>query len=125
VTRWYSRPLFFVADVEAAVGFYVEKLCFRVDWKFEQDGKVFVAQVARSDCELILSSQWPDKNGKGMVFVSLDLDVLIAARQEFEAKGVKVSDGWWGYKCAIIEDLDGNVLYFPYPNDQPANDQSP
>ena len=30
-------------------------------------------------------------------------------------RGVDVKDGWWGYKLMIIEDPDGNQLYFAYP----------
>ena len=117
MASWYSRPVLFVADVERSLAFYVDQLGFRVDWSFKQEDKLFIAQVARSDCEIILSSQWPDKNGKGMLFISLDLDVLKATRAEFEAKGVAVRDGWWGYDTAIVDDPDGNVLYFPYPKD--------
>jgi hypothetical protein len=38
--------------------------------------RVWVAQVDRQGCELILSSQWPDKVGKGLMFISLDVGVL-------------------------------------------------
>jgi len=27
-----------------------------------------------------------------------------------------VKDGFWGYRLMIIRDLDGNELYFNYPN---------
>jgi hypothetical protein len=33
-----------------------------------------------------------------------------------EGRGVPVKDGRWGYRLLVIEDLDGNQLYFPYPN---------
>jgi hypothetical protein len=28
-----------------------------------------------------------------------------------------VEDGRWGYKLLVIEDLDGNQLFVPYPNE--------
>ena len=118
MTHWYSRPVLLVADLDAAIAFYVEKLGFHQDWRFADEGKGGVGQVSREGCELILSSHWPDKNDKGMIFISLDRDVLDAARKEFEANGVAVRDGWWGYDCAIVDDPDGNQLYFPYPNDK-------
>jgi len=38
-------------------------------------------------------------------------------RAELEGRGVSVKDGNWGYRVLVVEDLDGNVLYFPYPNE--------
>ena len=55
-----------------------------------------VAQVERQGCALILSSQWPDKVGKGPMFISLDVEVLNALRAELEGRGVDVKDGHWG-----------------------------
>jgi hypothetical protein len=42
--------------------------------------------------------------------------VLLALRAELEAKRVHVRDGYWGYPLMIVDDLDGNELYFPYPS---------
>ena len=27
---------------------------------------------------------------------------------------MNLKEGWWGYKLMIVEDPDGNQLYFPY-----------
>lgn len=78
-------------------------------------GKAWVAQVDRRGCELILSSQWPDKVGKGLMFISLDVGVLDALRAELEGRGVEVKTGRWGYRLLVIADPDGNQLDFPYP----------
>ena len=115
---WYMRPVLFVADVDKSLAFYIDKLGFTEAWRHSEDGQLLVAQVDRSGCELILSSQWPDKVGTALIFVSLGLDVLAAARTEFEGRKVEVKEGWWGYKLAIVEDPDGNQLYFPYPKDE-------
>ena len=40
-----------------------------------------------------------------------------AFRAELEARGVSVKEGHWGYRVLVIEDLDGNQLFFPYPNE--------
>lgn len=117
--QWYSRPILAVTDLERSLEFYVDKLGFTVAWHFaDSDGSGGVAQVDRAGTELILTSHWPDKAGSATIFISLDPDVLDAARTEFEGRGVSVKDGWWGYKLAIVEDPDGNQLYFPYPKDE-------
>ena len=112
---WYSRPVLFVAEVDRSVNFYVKQLGFRQAWRYEEESKAYVAQVDRHGCELILSSQWPDKAGKGLMFISLDLGVLDALRADLEGRGVDVKDGQWGYRLMVIADPDGNELYFPYP----------
>jgi catechol 2,3-dioxygenase-like lactoylglutathione lyase family enzyme len=112
---WYSRPVLFVADIDRSVDFYVKQLGFTQAWRYEEEGKAYVAQVDRQGCELILSSQWPGKVGKGLMFISLDLGVLNTLRTELEGRGVNVKDGQWGYRLMVIADLDGNELYFPYP----------
>jgi hypothetical protein len=62
-----------------------------------------------------IGSQWPDKVGKGLMFISLDVSVLDALRVELEGRSVDVKDGQWGYRLMVIADPDGNELYFPYP----------
>jgi catechol 2,3-dioxygenase-like lactoylglutathione lyase family enzyme len=114
---WYSRPVLFVADIDRSVDFYVKQLGFSRSWVYEDEGKAYVAQVERKGCELIFSSQWPDKVGKGLMFISLDVEVLNALRAELEGRGVDVKDGNWGYRLMVIVDPDRNELYFPYPAD--------
>ena len=119
--KWYTRAVLFVADIDRSVDFYVKQLGFTQPWRYEEEGKAFVAQVDRHGCELILSSQWPDKVGKGLMFISLDADVLDAVRAELEGRGVGVKDGQWGYRLMVIADPDGNELYFPYPKPPAAS----
>ena len=113
--KWYARPVLFVADIDRSVDFYGQQLDFTESWRYEEDGKAYVAQVDRLGCELILSSQWPDKVGNGLMFISLDVGVLDALRAELEGRGVDVKDGQWGYRLMVVTDPDGNQLYFPYP----------
>lgn len=114
---WYSRPVWSVADTARSLDFYASKLGFTEAWRYEENGRLLIVQVDREGCELILSSQWPERIGRGLVFVSLDLDVLEALRVELTAKGVEVKDGRWGYRLAVVADPDGNQLFFPYPAD--------
>ena len=124
--QWYTRPVLFVADIDRSVGFYVKQLGFTESWRYAEEGNAFVAQAERQGCELILSSQWPDKVGNGLIFISLDVAVLNALRADLEARGVAVKDGEWGYRLMVIADPDGNELYFPYPKSQaPASSTTP
>jgi hypothetical protein len=103
----------------------VDQLGFTSAWRHAEGGKTLVAQVDRQGCALILSCQWPEKVGKGLMFISLnvepwsrpaEVEAVDALRAEFESKGVPIKDGWWGYRLLVVEDPDGNLLYFPYPN---------
>jgi catechol 2,3-dioxygenase-like lactoylglutathione lyase family enzyme len=126
--EWYARPVLFVADIDRTLDFYVNRLGFTQSWKFEEEGQAFVAQGDRRGCALIFSSKWPDKVGKGLIFISLNVDAapdklrtevelaLDRLRIEFEGKGVDVEEGFWGYKLLVVRDPDGNELYFNYPD---------
>jgi catechol 2,3-dioxygenase-like lactoylglutathione lyase family enzyme len=115
--KWYARPVLFVTDIDRSIEFYVKQLGFSNPWRYEDEGTALVAQVERKGCELILSSQWPEKVGKGLIFISLDVEVLNNLRAELEGRGVDVKDGRWGYRLMVIVDPDRNELYFPYPSD--------
>jgi catechol 2,3-dioxygenase-like lactoylglutathione lyase family enzyme len=126
MTEWFARPVLHVSSVEASLRFYVDQLGFTIPWQFEEDGRVFVAQVDRTGCALILAEQWPEKVGKGLMFISLNVEpetheaavaALNALRVELEGRGVPVKDGRWGYRLLVVEDLDGNQLFFNYPNE--------
>ncbi len=117
MSTWFSRPVFFVADVDRSIAFYVEKLGFTPASRYEEEGRALVAQVDREDCELLLNSQQAEKIGRGRMFISLDLEPLQALRTEWEGRGAPVEDGWWGYDTMIVRDPDGNELFFPYPSE--------
>src|SRR5215218_1164380 len=116
VTEWFARPVLHVSNVEASLRFYVDRLGFTVPWSLEDNGRVFVAQVDRQGCALILCDQWPEKVGKGLMFISLNVEpetheaavaALDALRAEFASRGVLVKDGNWGYRLLVVDDLDG------------------
>jgi catechol 2,3-dioxygenase-like lactoylglutathione lyase family enzyme len=123
---WFARPVLHVTDVAASLRFYVDRLGFTSPWQYEEDDRPFVAQVERQGCALILSSQWPEKVGKGLMFISLNAEpdtpaahvaALDALRAELEANGAPVKDGSWGYRLLVVDDPDGNQLFFNYPNE--------
>jgi catechol 2,3-dioxygenase-like lactoylglutathione lyase family enzyme len=110
--------MMFVTDVDAAAAFYVDRLGFAEAWMFRDDaGRKFVSQVDRDDSEIILSGQWPDKVGKGMLFIELTAPDWQALPAALEARDVAFRWGWWGYRTLIVADPDGNELYFPDPED--------
>jgi catechol 2,3-dioxygenase-like lactoylglutathione lyase family enzyme len=123
MTDWFARPVLHVKDVEASLSFYVNLLGFTSPWRYDEDGKAHVAQIDRQGCALILADTWPEKIGKGLIFISLNVEpelqvaTLDALRAELESKGVPVKDGSWGYRLLVVDDLDGNQLFFNYPNE--------
>jgi catechol 2,3-dioxygenase-like lactoylglutathione lyase family enzyme len=125
MTDWFARPILHVTDVEASLRFYVDRLGFTSPWRHEEDGRARVAQAERQGCALILADSWPEKVGKGLIFISVNVEqetreagiaALDALRAELEAKGVPVKEGSWGYRLLVVDDLDGNQLFFNYPN---------
>ena len=131
MTDWFARPILNVTDVEASLRFYMDRLGFTCPWRYEEDGRAHVAQVDRQGCALILAKTWPDKVGKGLIFISLNVEpetpanataALDALHVELEAKGVSVKDGSWGYRLLVVDDPDGNQLLFNYPADNARDD---
>jgi catechol 2,3-dioxygenase-like lactoylglutathione lyase family enzyme len=124
--EWFARAVLHVANVEASFRFYVDRLGFTVAWRAEAGGQVWVAQIERQGCALILSQEWPEKVGKGLMFISLNVepfshDAEVAAvdalRVELEARGVLITEARWGHRVLVIADPDGNQLFVPYPNE--------
>lgn len=109
--RWYARPVFFVSDVHRAARFYIEALGFTLVWHSDE-GAGSVCQVARSDCEIILSEE-PERRDRARLFVELTADGLRALERELEARGVLTERTHWGYETIQVDDPDGNTLYFP------------
>src|ERR1700739_163456 len=105
MTDWFARPVLHVTDVEASLRFYVNRLGFTSPWRYEEDGRARGAQVERQGCALILADTWPEKIGKGLMFISVSVEqetreatiaALDALRAELEANGVSVKEGSWG-----------------------------
>jgi len=125
---WFARPVLHVTDVEASLRFYVDRLGFTSPWRYEEDGRAHVAQVDRQGCALILADNWPAKVGKALMFISLSVEpatregataAVNALRSELEAQGVAVHEGSWGYRLLVVDDPDGNQLFFNYPSETP------
>jgi uncharacterized glyoxalase superfamily protein PhnB len=137
MTGWFARPVLSVTDVEASLRFYIDRLGFTSPWRYDENGRACVAQVDRQGCAIILADSWPERIGKGLQFISLNVEppapeaataALDELRAELEARSVAVKEGSWGYRVLIITDLDGNQLFFNYPAEtasgKPGTDQA-
>lgn len=121
MANWYTRPVLAVRDATAALDFYATKLGFGEDWRYEDAGRLRIVQVSRAGCELILSDHWPDEAGRGLLFISLDPADFDRLAAEAAERDFALKSGFWGYELAIVEDPDGNRLWFPKPSDKATN----
>ena len=131
MTEWFARPVLHVSSVNASLRFYVDRLGFTSPWRVEdENGHIDVAQVDRQGCALILAEHWAEKAGNGLMFISLNVEpetheaevaALDSLRAELEGRGVSVEDGHWGYRLLVVQDPDGNQLFFNYPH-EPGQD---
>ena len=111
VHRWYARPVFFVADVNRALRFYIDMLGFEKAWH-SGDGTGTVCQVNRSDCEIILCED-ATRTDKARLFVELTPEGLAELRREIVERSIPSKTVWWGYDVIQITDPAGNELLFP------------
>ena len=111
VHRWYARPVFYVADVNRALRFYVDRLGFEKRWH-EGDGSGTVCQVDRGECEIILC-QDATRRDKSRLFIELTADGVAELRRELAERSVASVEVWWGYDSLKIDDPDGNELLIP------------
>jgi catechol 2,3-dioxygenase-like lactoylglutathione lyase family enzyme len=105
---WYLRTVFFVSDIQRAIGFYVGKLGFKKKWH-EADGKGTVCQVDRGGCEIILC-QDATRDDRGRVFLELSRKGVDQLLKEVAERSIPTQKSWWGYDVLRIEDPDGNDL---------------
>jgi catechol 2,3-dioxygenase-like lactoylglutathione lyase family enzyme len=111
---WYTRPVFFVADVQRAARFYVDMLGFEKSWH-TQNGEGKICQVNHGECEIILCED-ASRHDRGRLFIELKADALADLRREFIERSVPTRETWWGYDTLQVDDPDGNELFFPRPD---------
>ena len=112
VHRWYTRPVFFVSDINRALRFYVDMLGFTKPWHSD-DGTV--CQVDRADCEIILCED-DTRRARSRLFIELTPEGLADLRRDVAERSVPCKETWWGYDTLQIDDPDGNELLFPRPD---------
>ena len=113
-TNLYARAVFFVADAERALRYYVDQLGFSQDWLSPPTGHVYVCQVSLFGFELILNEvdeQTKDRAGHGRVYIGLENDQIEPVLQHIKAKGIATERRHWGQPTLVIKDMDGNELF--------------
>jgi len=124
VNNLFARSVFFVKDAERSLRFYTETLGFSVEWKYEEEGQVFVFEVSLLGFQLILNqieSNTQDRAGHGRVFIGLDDDQVGGFREHLRVKGIKTEVVQWGAPTLVIRDLDKNELFFWLPESERAS----
>ena len=121
VDKFYARSVFFTKDTELSLRFYTETLGFSVDWKYDEQDKVYVFQVSLFGFELILNQTEPateERAGHGRVFIGLEDDQADALLKHMEEKGIPKTVVPWGNPTLVIRDPDQNELFFWLPGDR-------
>ena len=93
--RWYTRPVFFVDDINRAARFYIDVLGFEKAWH-EAEGAGTVCQVNHGECEIILC-QDATRRDRGRLFIELTAEAHADLKRDFAARSVPVKETWWGY----------------------------
>lgn len=101
-------PILRVADLDASIAYYLEKLGFHLQWRWGS-----VASVARDRTALMLSEGDQGKPGTWLWISTSDVDALYA---ELTARGAILrfppTNYPWDSRECQISDPDGHVLRF-------------
>jgi len=116
-----SEPQLFVADLQAASEFYVNKLGFKVVFSYGEPP--FYAQIARDGGRLnlrrvsgtVFDGGFRSREGDA-ISATLTLDDARPLFLEFQKAGVAFHQTLrtepWGARTFIVKDLDGNLIAF-------------
>lgn len=111
-------PILDVLHIEDALTYYVERLGFQVDFRYDKHPDQY-AGVKRDDVRLHMHLHTPDayKNGKAGQKFRIPVDDPDALHAEYRAMGVlddevEVRDTEWGTREFSFRDPDGNGLAF-------------
>ena len=125
--NFYARSVFFVSDGEDSLAFYTQTLGFKLDWNNQYEGRASVFQVSLFGFELILNQIYPDtkdRAGHGRVFIGIEDNQGPALRQHIIERDIKATRDDWGRPTLVIQDLDGNELFFWLPESDWASLES-
>ena len=100
--RWYTRPVFFVSDIDRAIRFYVDMLGFTKSWH-EGDGAGTVCQVNHGECEIILCED-PARRDQSRLFISLTPEAFDHLCAHLQARSVETKETWWGYDTLQVNE---------------------
>jgi len=114
-----ATPVLRVADLEAAIDYYSDRLGFALMWR----SSIF-ANVMRDDCQIFLAQ---GDQGGGCAWAWIGVPDVESLHREYRAREVKIRNPPTNYEWAMemqVEDLDGNVLRMgsEFKPDQPLGD---
>ncbi|MEQ1608711.1 MAG: hypothetical protein ABL956_07070 [Hyphomonadaceae bacterium] len=55
MTSWYARPILHVADAQASIYFYRDRLSFYGAWRHVENSELLLAQVSRDGGGAVVS----------------------------------------------------------------------
>ena len=103
-----ATPVLRVADLDASVTYYVERLGFQLQWRADP-----VASVGRDRASVMLCAGDQGQRGTWVWIAASDVDALYA---EFGERGARLrhppANYPWGSRECQVTDLDGHVLRF-------------
>jgi uncharacterized glyoxalase superfamily protein PhnB len=115
-------PLLFVDDIQSCVVFYIEKLAFTMQAKWEPDGKLTWCKLRRDGSAIMLQKACEEDGpagarGRGIIFYfnCHDVDAMYA---ELVARDLIVNlpkVAFYGEKQLSLRDPDGYSLCFQSP----------
>lgn len=101
-------PILRVADLDASIAYYVERLGFELQWRADP-----VASVGRDRTSLMLAEGDQGRPGTWVWVAASDVDALYA---EFAGRGARLrhppANYPWGSRECQVTDPDGHVLRF-------------
>jgi len=108
-TTGHAIPILRVANLDASIEYYVERLGFTVDWR-AGDG---MASVSRDHTSIMLNDGDQGHAGTWLWTSTSDADALYA---ELQSRGARLrhppTNYPWGSRECHVFDLDGHVLRF-------------
>ena len=115
-------PLLFVDDIQVGAGFYVDKLGFQVEAKWEPDGALAWCKLRRDGSALMLQQATdedrPANERVGGVYFYFDCEDVDRMYAEVVARGLKVKPpkvAHYGQKQISVRDPSGYSLWFQSP----------
>jgi catechol 2,3-dioxygenase-like lactoylglutathione lyase family enzyme len=107
-------PVFRIFDVEKALGFYIEWLGFKEDWREQFDpNSPFYIQISKENLTIHLSEHHGDGTPGSRIFVVCDgLEDFYQSLKPYKYYRPSICLEEWNAKSMSVTDPFGNTLIF-------------